>query len=192
MIKFARDYGGREDYFPVQYNKKKRKAEMPKKDLTGDGVIRAIAIFTGLDYMKVWNDLHILSKSMLFLPNCPEVYETYLTALGFSKHKPIRDSRGKTIEVRKLEKWLLPYGYLIHTTNHLTAITYNHPMGEHTRRDSWDCGRSRANSYWVYNTGGISDDDLMNVEYLMMDMIAKLNDRIYAIESIRSSDGDES
>lgn len=131
-IKYEKNHGGRENYFPTKY----------QKDLTGDCVIRSIAIASGLDYMKVFSDLCDLAKETGFLPNFPETYEKYIESIGFIKHKPLKNQKGKKYEVRHFP--IEPgKSYIIKTRSHLTAIK----GGIHY--DTWWCGESCANSYWT-------------------------------------------
>jgi hypothetical protein len=133
MNKFEKSYGGREKLVPM---KTKKSAQV------GDCVFRAIAHATGIPYKQVWNDLLELSKETLNLPNSEETYGRYLISKGWYKKRPKRDRRNKTIEVCKFpaEK---QRSYIIHTRTHLTAIV----KGIH--KDSWNCGRYRANSYYT-------------------------------------------
>ena len=124
-----------------------RKEIMPngtKKELVvGDCVVRAIVHATDKGYKEVFKEL---TEYALHHPSClpinfPEVYEDYLYDLGFTKHKPKKNSKGKTYCVNKFP---IEEGkkYIILTSGHLTAIV----DGEHL--DSWDSGDYRANSYY--------------------------------------------
>ncbi len=124
-----------------------RKQIMPngtKKELiVGDCVVRAIVHATGKGYKEVFKEL---TEYSLHHPSClpinfREVYEDYLYDLGFTKHKPKKNSKGKTYSVKNFP---ISEGskYIILTRNHLTAIV----GGEYI--DSWDCGSYRANSYY--------------------------------------------
>jgi hypothetical protein len=124
----------REKIFP-------KKQRTKKNVQTGDCVIRAIVHATGMDYGTVWNALLDLAKESNFLPNYEENYGQYLESIGWVKRKPKRNFYNKTYEVRHFPS--KPRGkYVILTTGHLTAIV----NGKHM--DSWNCGRSRANSYY--------------------------------------------
>jgi len=115
-----------------------------KKDLiVGDCVVRAIVHATGKGYKEVFMEL---TQFALDSPSCMaitfrEVYENYLFSLGFIKHKPKKNSKGKTYCVRDFP---ISEGkkYILLTRGHLTAIV----DGEHL--DTWNCGSYRANSYY--------------------------------------------
>ena len=130
MHKFIKSHGGREKYFPTSL----------KKDLTGDCVIRAIAIGTEQDYMTVWRDLFALGMEKGFLPNDDRVWGPYLEGLGWTKHSPpLRPDRSK---YRVRELWAL-HTAIIKTTKHLTCIK------DCVHYDSWDCGAWKANTYYT-------------------------------------------
>jgi len=115
-----------------------------KKDLiVGDCVVRAITHVTGKPYKEVFVELTTfsLSHESCNAINCEEIYEDYLFSLGFTKHKPKRNGRGKTYCVKNFPT---DEGkrYVLLTSGHLTAIV----DGEYL--DTWDCGEYRANSYY--------------------------------------------
>ncbi len=118
------------------------KKQRTKKNIdTGDCVIRAIVHATDMDYRTVWNALLNVSNDTLFYPNQRETYEKYLESHGWVKRRPMRNNSNKTYEVRHFPA--KPRGrYIILTARHLTAIV----NGKHM--DSWNCGYSRANSYY--------------------------------------------
>jgi hypothetical protein len=115
-----------------------------KKQLfVADCVTRAIVHATSKTYKEVFQEI---TTYALHHPSClpihfEEVYGDYLLQLGFTKHKPKKNSKGKTYCVNKFP---IEEGkkYIILTRSHLTAIV----DGEHL--DSWDCGSYRANSYY--------------------------------------------
>ena len=131
-MKFIKDNGGRECYFSCD----------KKKELASDCVARAIAIATGLDWMLVMEGLFNIGLRMGRMPNESQVFEEYLSEIGWVKNKPLRKSNGRKYKVKNLpiDK---DKRYIIRTSKHLTAITY----GEH--RDTWNCGESCANSYYT-------------------------------------------
>ena len=129
-MKFKKDYGGREKYFRCRF----------KKDRTNDCVIRAIAIATGIDYMKIWDDLFALATETGFMPNDPKCYEPYLASLGWVKHSPLKDGRRK-VKVRNFP--IKEGAVIISICNHLTT------MVEGELRDTWNAGAYAANSFWL-------------------------------------------
>jgi hypothetical protein len=136
-MKYQKSNGGRENYFPTKL----------KKDATSDCVIRAIAIATGLDYMKVWNDLFDLGREIGHLPNNKKCYEAYLETLGWEKFSPVKVNN-KKVQVRNFPA-KSNTSYMIHTTNHVTAIV------NRVHLDSWNCGEWCANSFYMKKQQGV-------------------------------------
>jgi len=131
-MKFIKDFGGREKYFPTKL----------KKDLAGDCVIRAIAIATGLDYKVVWVRMFEIGAEIGRMPNSWVTVDLYLDALGWKKCKPFRKSNGRKYKLKDVP--ISPdRAYLFRTSKHLTAVV----NGE--LRDVWNCGAWCANSYYV-------------------------------------------
>ena len=139
-MKFKKSFGGREKYKSVRY----------RKDVTSDCVVRAIAHATGSDYKDVFQDLINLSWQTLENMNDEKCYEIYLERKGWIKNKPMRDAENS---YRKLKVNQFPKTgtYIILTTGHLTCVK------DGVLYDSWNCGRSSANSYytWVTTSGEI-------------------------------------
>jgi len=129
MRPFKKDHGGREKYFPVQY----------KKDLADDCVIRAVAIGTGLDYMKVWHDLFALGTKLGHMPSSDMTSQNYLDGLGWTRHRFLKAPGGGKIQVMEFPL----SDAIIRTCRHMTVIA----GGIH--RDTWNCGHSKANTYWT-------------------------------------------
>ena len=139
MNNYEKSLGGRENYFPTQY----------KKDATNDCVVRAIAIATGLDYMKVWNDLFDLGREIGHLPNNKKCYEAYLETLGWEKFSPVKVNN-KKVQVRNFPA-KSNTSYIVHTTSHVTAIV------NRVHLDSWNCGKWCANSYYMKKQQGVKN-----------------------------------
>ena len=115
-----------------------------KKQLViGDCVTRAIVHATGKTYKEVFQELtsYALKHPSCLAINFEEVHGDYLLQLGFTKHKPKKNSKGKTYSVKNFPT-SEGKRYIVLTRSHLTAIV----DGEHL--DSWDCGSYRANSYY--------------------------------------------
>ena len=93
-MKFIKNHGGREKYFLVNL----------KKHRTNDCVIRAIAIATEIDYLKVRDSLFDRAKSVGRMPNDKEVYEAFLKDSGWIKNSPIKNSKGKKVDIVIPEK----------------------------------------------------------------------------------------
>ena len=132
-MKFIKNYGGREKYFPTKL----------KKDQVGDCVIRAVAIATEQDYMEVFNALFEIGKELGRMPNDKQCYERYLTSKGWVKQSPLRNWEKKKYRVKKLGSKFKDQSVIIHTTNHLTTLVNG------DINDTWDCREWCANSYYV-------------------------------------------
>lgn len=130
--RYEKSFGGREKYFPCKL----------KKDTTGDCVIRAIAHATEQDYMQVMRDLFALGLELGQLPNQNKCYDVYLERLGWKKHSPLKDKKGKKFQVRHFPAEE-GKNYIIHTTSHLTAIM------DKVIYDIWYCGESAAYSFYT-------------------------------------------
>ena len=130
-MKFIKNHGGREKYFSVNL----------KKHKTNDCVIRAIAIATEIDYLKVRDSLFDRAKSVGRMPNDKEVYEAFLKDNGWIKNSPIKNSKGKKYKVKDFPV----KNCIVHTTNHLTVIK------DGALNDTWNCMEWCANSYYTKN-----------------------------------------
>ena len=130
MVDYLKSHGGRERYYPVKY----------KKDLVHDCTIRAIAHGTEQDYMVVYNELFERAKRIGDMPNARKTYEPYLLELGWQKHSPVKNARGKKI---RLKNWDIEGTCIILTSKHLTCIK------DGALLDSWDCRTWCGNSYFT-------------------------------------------
>ena len=129
-MNFIQSFGGRELYKPCKL----------KKDRVGDCVVRAIAHGLDQDYKSTFQDLINLSWEMLDMPNSWAVAEEYLLRKGWTKNKPIRNSRNRKLKVNEFPN---DGTYIIMTTSHMTCVI------DGILYDSWNCGRSSANSYYT-------------------------------------------
>ena len=130
MVDYLRSHGGRESYYPVKH----------KKDLVHDCTIRAIAHGTGQDYMVVYNELFERAQKIGDFPNARKTYEPYLLELGWKKHSPVKNARGKKI---RLKNWDIQGTCIILTSKHLTCVK------DGVLLDSWDCRPWCGNSYFT-------------------------------------------
>ena len=134
-MKFIKNHGGRENYYPTKL----------KKDRTGDCVVRAIAIATEQDYLVVRDDLFEVAKKQGRMPNDKNVWGTYLVDLGWVRRTPMKNRHNRKYKLGniKIDKAIFK------TSKHLAAII------DGNLNDTWDCRNWKANSYWV--EGGISE-----------------------------------
>ena len=129
-MKFKKSFGGREKYKSVKY----------RKDLVGDCVIRAISNGLNQDYKHTFQELLNLSWEMLILPNSWKCVEEYLTRKGWTKNKPMRNSRNRKLKVGQFP---MTGVYLIQINGHFTCLK------DGVLLDTWDCRKSSANSYYT-------------------------------------------
>ena len=135
-MKFKKDFGGRENYFPTKL----------KKDLAGDCIMRAIPIATGIDYKVIWDGMFELGSEIGRMPNSWVTMDLYLDSLGWKKCKPFRKSNGRKYKLKDVPIRFCHVpgeAFLFRTSKHLTAVV----NGE--LRDVWNCKESYANSYYV-------------------------------------------
>ena len=131
QIEFLKSYGGREKYFDK------------KKDLqTHDCVVRACANATGIEYYQVMKRLFEIALEMKHMPNNQTVYEAFLIENGFSQRQsPLKKNGNKRYKINEF-----PIDennvYVIHTSAHLTCIDKG------ILKDSWNCSRKAAQSYY--------------------------------------------
>lgn len=149
-IQFVKSDGGRSNYF--------------KGEKAGDCVVRAIAIATGKDYKKVYDELFKRNKDFIENGRCKvaralrkkgasprdgnfkKVYEKYILELGFKWQPTMKIGSGMTVHVKADE---LPSGTLIlRLSKHLTCVK------DGILYDTHDCSREGTRGvygYWIKN-----------------------------------------
>ena len=132
-MKFIKNNGGRENYFPVD----------KKKDATNDCVVRAIAIATEQDYLVVRDCLFDLAKEQGRMPNDDKIYEAYLSQIGWVKKKPMRNKHNRKLRLHQVK---INTNAIFITSGHVCAVINN------DLNDRWDCRNWCANSYYVKGT----------------------------------------
>mgnify|MGYP003131521852 CR=1 FL=1 len=111
------------------------------KTFKNDCVIRAISFAMDIPYAEAFQDLMELGMEIGAYPNCPKVYETYLSRKGWIKMKPPRNSRGKLI---RFADWAdAPKKAVVHVRRHLTCVDHGYVV------DEWDCRRYCIGTYWA-------------------------------------------
>jgi len=131
-MKFIKNHGGRERYYPTKL----------KKDMAGDCVVRAIAIATEQDYLVVRNSLFHVAKEIGFMPNDKKTYRLYLKRIGWIRNSPLKNGN-KKYKVKSIAKFFQGQNVIIHTCHHLTTLV------DGDLNDTWDCRDWKANSYYV-------------------------------------------
>lgn len=125
--------GGRSNYF--------------KADKVGDCAVRAIAIATGLDYLKVYEDLKTLNGGKSCRNGAPKkVDKKYLTQLGWTWHPTMLVGQGCKTHLKEDE---LPKGTLVvQVSGHLTCVI------DGIIYDTYDCSRNGTRCVYGYWTKG--------------------------------------
>jgi|13_taG_2_1085334.scaffolds.fasta_scaffold96628_2 hypothetical protein len=128
MRKFKFNDGGRGKHFPSKY----------KSDRTGDCSIRAIAIATKQDYLKVMSEQFWLGLEMGRMPNDDKVVEAYLKTKGFVKQKTLKNGSRK-YTVKNFPK----SDVVLRVCNHLVYVSSD------TIHDIWDCSSSAVGVWYT-------------------------------------------
>ena len=131
-MKFIKNYGGRENYYPIKL----------KKDMTNDCVVRAISIATEIDYKEVMSELFRIGLEIGQMPNNKKCYEVYLTSLGWIRKSPLKHGN-KKYKVKSIGQFFEGENVIIHTCKHLTVLV------DGDLNDTWDCREWKANSYYI-------------------------------------------
>jgi hypothetical protein len=151
----------RKEYFGLdfEYNDGGREKAGYKGD-TGDCVVRAISILTGLSYQKVYDDMYLQSKEWRLQSNSKvaktanpkndsprtgvykNVYKPYLEKLGYKWIPTMFVGKGCTVHLRKGE---LPNGkLLVAVSKHLTTVI------DGVLNDTYDCSRRATRCVYGY------------------------------------------
>tara|TARA_R110000737_G_C14505847_1_gene472760 strand:+ start:415 stop:858 length:444 start_codon:yes stop_codon:yes gene_type:complete len=128
MRKFKFNDGGRGKHFPSKY----------KSDQTNDCSIRAIAIATNQDYIKVMSEQFWLGLKIGRMPNDDKVVEAYLKTKGFVKQKTLKNGSRK-YTVKDFPKSEV----ILRVHKHLVYVSSN------TIHDIWDCSKKAVGVWYV-------------------------------------------
>ncbi len=118
------------------------------KGKTGDCVVRAIAIATGLPYGQVYNDLKARMKADKKTKNTPRngvprhIFQPYLEELGWQWHPTMKIGQGCRVHLTKEE---LPPGMILaRVSKHFVAVK------DGTVYDIHDCTRKGSRCVYGY------------------------------------------
>ena len=118
----------------------------PKGKITGDCVIRAIALATDQSWDKVLTDLFQLSLKYKQTMGRPEIYDRYLKSLGFVKPPMLRKSdrsRYTGEEFCQLDI-CSDQTVIIHIGSHHLSCVHKGRIW-----DTWDCSEYCVGNYWT-------------------------------------------
>lgn len=128
-MKFIYEDGGRSQYF--------------KATEVGDCVVRAVANATGMDYMKVYDDLKELNDGKSCRNGTPKkVTKAYIQSLSWKWKPTMLVGRGCKVHLNEDE---LPNGTLIiQVSKHLTCVK------DGVLYDTYDCSRDGTRCVYGY------------------------------------------
>lgn len=116
----------------------------PLKKETGDCVVGAICVLTGKEWDEVYKELCDIGFELKSMPDCKEVYQTYLTRHGYVR-VPISNKKGsKRPKVCDMARRSKTEGIMLcEVANHVVTVKDGY---------SWDVFDSSEYSlycYWV-------------------------------------------
>lgn len=142
----------------------------PKGKKCGDCVVRAIALFTGKSWHKIYDDLCMLGYKECMMPNDQALYQKYLKKIGCIQFKQPKHSDGTKYTLQEFVDDYLPEGntkYLVKLAHHLTVVSSG------VIYDTWNCSYKTVGKWWKLPEPN-SVDDIIKAINLSFDRI--LND----------------
>ena len=95
----------------------------PKGKITGDCVVRALAVALNRDYLSVYTELFDISVETGYIINDKRVGEKLLAKNAFTKHKQPKKPNGKKYLVGEIDK-LCSDGIIVVTcAHHMTVVS---------------------------------------------------------------------
>jgi len=117
----------------------------PKGKRTGDCVIRAITVATGIPYSQVVTELTKIHLETGHDSHSKQAYEKYLISLGWIKHKQPVKLDGSKYKVGEINLLIRPYERaIISMANHLSV-----KLGTNVY-DTWDCRKKTIGNYFTH------------------------------------------
>lgn len=116
----------------------------PKGRLSGDCVIRAVALMTEQSWERTVRDLTELGISKGYLCNDPDLFKFYLPSKGFEKLGEPRDENNKKMSVREYIRR--------HPEREFVACVGSHHVScvkDGKVRDIWDCSGETLHTIWL-------------------------------------------
>ena len=113
----------------------------PLGKVTGDCVVRAIAVATAQSWRRVYRDLCELGETECELPNTNNVWGMYLSRMGMEQFL-LPESCPKCVTVRAFCKRFPTGTYVIGTGGHAVTVI----DGDYY--DSWDSGSEVPSYFW--------------------------------------------
>lgn len=113
----------------------------PKQNLTGDCVIRAIAIAENKLWDDVFIELMVESYELKDIPSANHVWGSYLHSLGYRRHI-IPNTCPDCYTVIDFTKEYPEGTYILATGTHVIAVKSGNYM------DTWDSGQEIPIFYW--------------------------------------------
>ena len=113
----------------------------PLGKVTGDCVVRAIAIATSQSWRRVYDDLCDLGRIECELPNTNTIWGMYLDRMGFDQFL-LPESCPRCITIKAFCDRFQEGTYIIGTGSHAVAVI----DGDYY--DSWDSGKEVPSYFW--------------------------------------------
>lgn len=101
----------------------KKVNENPGKRRVGDCVIRAIATATGMSWLDVYDQLHMVGRRVYDMPSSNETWGLYLYLLGFEPFI-LPDSCPECVTIREFARRFQNGKYIVGTGNHAVAVIH--------------------------------------------------------------------
>ena len=117
---------------------------------SGDCVVRAISLATGLPWDKVYTELCNIGFKLKSMPNDDKTYEKYLESMGWEKQRqPRKHDNTKYLAKELAEMSSQGNGItaIIRVANHLSVVSNGFIL------DTWDCGYKTVGNFWIYKGG---------------------------------------
>ena len=113
----------------------------PLGKVTGDCVVRAIAVATSQSWRRVYDDLCDLGRIECELPNTNTIWGLYLDRMGFDQFL-LPESCPRCITIKAFCDRFQEGTYIIGTGSHAVAVI----DGDYY--DSWDSGKEVPSYFW--------------------------------------------
>lgn len=111
---------------------------------TGDCVIRAIALATDQTWETVFEGLSKVALTQKRMLNEHQVFEKYLSSLGWVKMPCVKNKDGNRVRILELSKMMeLECPILFSIYHHLSYFKDGKVF------DTWDCGEGKVGRYYI-------------------------------------------
>ena len=122
----------------------------PKNRITGDCVVRALALGLDQTYMETYKELFELSLATGYMLNDKKNWQKYLEKKGWTKMKQPRKWDNTKYTAQEFIDYILPNIYTFYNviskvgSHHVTCISKGGQVC-----DIWDCSYEKIGNYWI-------------------------------------------